>query len=197
MRNLRRAEVPLSSSLNSSFILHPLLLLLLLPMKTFPLCPSPKNFHPSLLSALNLVSPLLLLLLLLRLNLPPLSPPLPPPPSPGLSGSIRSVVRSMAEAEPAALLSALHHNTSLQLTAGLQNAPYAHAGMQERAQTLLRLHQLCRSHTLADARKKKNSQSLQSLSRSKDCTTFWFGMFTNTPTFTARAGFFFFPSFFF
>lgn len=151
---LRRAEVPLSSSLNSSFILHPLLLLfLLLPMKTFPLCPSPKNFHPSLLSALNLVSPLLLLLL--RLNLPPLSPPSPLLPLPGLSGSIRSVVRSMAEAEPAALLSALHHNTSLQLTAGLQNAPYAHAGMQERAQTLLRLHQLCRSHTLADARKKK------------------------------------------
>lgn len=43
----------------------------------------------------------------------------------------------MAEAEPAAPLSALYHNTSLQLTAGLQNAPYTHAGMRvrERAKT--------------------------------------------------------------
>lgn len=73
----------------------------------------------------------------LRLNLPPLSPPSPSP-SPGLSGSIRSVVRSMAEAEPAALLSALQHNTSLQLTAGLQNAPYARTHRCARTNTVAR-----------------------------------------------------------
>lgn len=83
--------------------------------------------------------------------------------SSGLSGSIRSVVRSMAEAEAAALLSALHHNTSLQLTAGLQNAPCActYSGTQERAQTGLHggFHQLRCSHTLADARKIKNKKT--------------------------------------
>lgn len=89
----------------------------------------PYNFHPSLLSALNLVS---------LLSFPPQSPSPSLSLSLWLSESIRSVVRSMAEASPASPLSALYHNTSLQLTAGLQNTPYTHTGMQVCVHTHLR-----------------------------------------------------------
>lgn len=75
-------------------------------------------------------------------------------PSPWLSESIRSVVRSMAEAKPASLLSALYHNTSLQLTAGLHNALYAYTRVQVCIHTLVidyvhaLIRSLTRTHTL-------------------------------------------------